>query len=192
MENNSNEIWRDVVGYEDTHQVSNLGRVRVKERVINTSTGKRKYKSKLLNIQTSVGGYKFVILIVNNNRKTAYIHRLIAEAFIPNPDNLPCVNHKDEDKSNNIVDNLEWCTVEYNNTYGTRLERVSKTRSKPIIQYSLDDKFIRIWDSTKEAAKFIGCCRENINRCLIGATKTAFGFKWKYNDGIQIKRNINK
>ena len=137
MDSNSNEIWRDVVGYEDTHQVSNLGRVRVKERVINTSTGKRKYKS------------------------------------------------------NNIVDNLEWCTVAYNNTYGTRLERVSKTRSKPIIQYSLDDKFIRIWDSTKEAAKFIGCCRENINRCLVGVTKTAYGYKWKYNGGIQIKRNIN-
>lgn len=180
MEYNSNEIWRDVVGYEDTHQVSNLGRVRVKERVINTSTGKRKYKSKLLSIQTSVEGYKFVILIVNNNRKTAYIHRLIAEAFIPNPDNLPCVNHKDEDKSNNSIENLEWCTVAYNNTYGTRLERVSKTRSKAIIQYSLDDKFIRIWDSTREAAKFIGCCRENINRCLVGDTKTAFGFKWRY------------
>lgn len=179
MDSNSNEIWRDVVGYEDTHQVSNLGRVRVKERVINTSTGKRKYKSKLLSVQTS-GGYKFVILVVNNNRKTAYIHRLIAEAFIPNPDNLPCVNHKDEDKNNNSVDNLEWCTVAYNNTYGTRLERVSKTRSKPIIQYSLDDKFIRIWDSTKEAAEFIGCCRENINRCLVGATKTAYGFKWRY------------
>ena len=93
MEYNSNEIWRDVVGYEDTHQVSNLGRVRVKERVINTSTGKRKYKSKLLSIQTSVEGYKFVILIVNNNRKTAYIHRLIPKAFIPNPDNLPYVYH---------------------------------------------------------------------------------------------------
>lgn len=191
MDSNSNEIWRDVVGYEDTHQVSNLGRVRVKERVINTSTGKRKYKSKLLRIQTS-RGYKFVTLVVKNNRKTAYIHRLVAEAFIPNPENLPEVNHKDENKLNNCVDNLEWCTVAYNNTYGTRLERVSKTRSKPIIQYSLDDKFIRIWDSTKEAAKFIGCCRENINRCLVGATKTAFGFKWKYNDGIQIKRNINK
>ena len=192
MEYNSNEIWRDIVGYEDTHQVSNLGRVRVKERVINTSTGKRKYKSKLLSIQTSVEGYKFVILIVNNNRKTAYIHRLIAEAFIPNPDNLPCVNHRDEDKSNNSIENLEWCTVAYNNTYGTRLERVSKTRSKSIIQYSLDGTFIRIWDSTREAAKFIGCCRENINRCLIGVTNTAYGFKWKYNDGIQIKRNINK
>ena len=191
MVNNSNEIWRDVVGYEDTHQVSNLGRVRVKERVINTSTGKRKYKSKLLSIQTSKG-YKFVILVVKNNRKTAYIHRLVAEAFIPNPENLPCVNHKDEDKLNNSVDNLEWCTVAYNNTYGTRLERVSKTRSKPIIQLSLDGEFIREWNSTKEAAKFIGCCRENINRCLVGVTKTAFGYKWKYNDGIQIKRNINK
>jgi len=191
MEYNSNEIWRDIVGYEDTHQVSNLGRVRVKERVINTSTGKRKYKSKLLSIQTSVGGYKFVILIVNNNRKTAYIHRLVAEAFIPNPENLPEVNHKDEDKSNNSIENLEWCTVAYNNTYGTRLERVSKTRSKSIIQYSLDGTFIRIWDSTREAAKFIGCCRENINRCLIGVTNTAYGFKWKYNDGVQIKRNIN-
>lgn len=187
----SNEIWRDVVGYEDTHQVSNLGRVRVKERIIDTSTGKRKYKSKLLRIQTSIGGYKFVILVVKNNRKTAYIHRLVAEAFIFNPDNLPCVNHIDEDKSNNIVDNLEWCTVAYNNTYGTRLERVSKTRSKPIIQLSLEGDLIREWDSTKEAAKFIGCCRENINTCLRGVTKTAYGYKWKYNDCIQIKRNIN-
>lgn len=183
MEKNSLiEIWKDVVGYESTHQISNLGRVRVKERIIHTSTGNRIYKSKLLNPQTTNGNYKFVILIVNNNRKTAYIHRLVAEAFIPNPDNLPCVNHKDEDKNNNEVSNLEWCTVAYNNSYGTRLDRVSKAMSKPILQYTLKDEFIREWSSTKEAAKSIGCGRENINSCLIGRTKTASGFKWRYKE----------
>lgn len=180
MEYNSNEIWRDVVGYEGRYQASDLGNI------------KSLISNKILKPRIDKNGYFKVILYTGNGDKKEFrLHRLIAETFIPNPENLPCVNHIDEDKTNNAVDNLEWCTVAYNNTYGTRLERMSKTRSKPIIQLSLEGDFIREWNSTREAAEFMGCCRENINRCLVGVTKTAYGYKWKYNDGIQIKRNIN-
>ena len=168
MENNSNEIWRDIAGYEGLYKVSTEGNIKSIKR------------NKLLSLYTNHGGYKKVDLCKNNTRKHYSVHRLVAQAFIPNPDNLPQVNHKDEDKSNNCVSNLEWITHKDNCIYGTRLERMSKTRSKPIIQLSLDGTFIREWDSTREAAKFIGCFRQNINNCLRGVTKTAYGYKWRY------------
>lgn len=179
MDSNSNEIWRDVVGYEGLYKVSTEGNIKSIRR------------NKLLSPDTGRNGYKRVSLYKNKTIKHYSVHRLVAQAFIPNPNNLPQVNHKDEDKSNNCVSNLEWITHKDNCIYGTRLERMSKTRSKPIIQLSLEGDFIREWNSTREAAKFIGCFRQNINNCLRGVTKTAYGYKWKYNDGIQIKRNIN-
>ena len=180
MEKNSLiEIWKDVVGYESTHQISNLGRVRVKESTIHTSTGNRIYKSKLLNPQTNNGNYKFVTLIVNNNRKTAYIHRLVAEAFIPNPDNLPCVNHKDEDKTNNSVDNLEWCTYQYNNSYNDKGKRISATKSIPVYQFDLNGNLIKEWKSMKEAGKSLGIDEANISAACSGKLKTYKGFIWK-------------
>lgn len=108
-----NEVWKDIEGYEGKYQVSNLGRVRGLDR--KNSMGKT-VKGRILKPRKTHAGY----LRAHLCRDDRYIHRLVAEAFIPNPNNLPQINHKDEDKANNSVDNLEWCTCEYNLSYGSR------------------------------------------------------------------------
>jgi group I intron endonuclease len=114
------EIWKDIEGYEGLYQVSNLGDVRS----LKYAGGN---KVKLLKQSTDKKGYKRVVLCKDRKKKNHWIHRLVAIAFIPNPNNLPIVNHIDECKSNNMVSNLEWCTLVYNNAYGTRNERISKS-----------------------------------------------------------------
>ena len=122
------EIWKEITGYEGLYQVSNLGNVR---RIGHLETNKngiqRTLKDKNLKPKVDGKGYVHVILFNHNKRKTIRIHRLVAEMFIPNPNNYPQVNHKDEDKQNNKVDNLEWCTNKYNSNYGNRCQNISKT-----------------------------------------------------------------
>ena len=114
------EEWRDIKGYEGLYQVSSLGRVKS----LNYNHTK---KEKVLDFKPNKYGYKVTYLYNNNERKPYSVHRLVAEAFIPNPNNYKEVNHKDENKSNNCVDNLEWCTAKYNSNYGTRNKRISDT-----------------------------------------------------------------
>lgn len=113
------EIWKEIEDYEGEYEVSNLGNVR-------SLNYRRSGEIKLLKQYTDKKGYKYVRLSKNGKGKIYKIHRLVAMAFIPNPDNLPIVNHIDECKSNNMVSNLEWCTVAYNNTYGTARKRASE------------------------------------------------------------------
>ena len=119
-----------------------------------------------------VRGYHQVILCKEGKGKCYYIHRLVAKAFIPNPDNLPQVNHKDEDKSNNCVNNLEWCTAKYNVNYGTRTERISK----PVYCEELDKTFY----GAREAARELGLHDGNIISCCKGRYKTTGGYHWRY------------
>ena len=116
------EIWRPIEGYEGLYEVSNLGRVRSLDRFYY-----RLHKGKVLSPTKDRYGYLTVTLNCNGKSKTIKIHRLVAQAFLPNPDNLPQVNHKDEVKSNNCVDNLEWCSAKYNVNFGTRQERYRNT-----------------------------------------------------------------
>jgi hypothetical protein len=118
------EIWKPVNDYEGLYEVSNLGRIRSLDRVeiIATrwgSTTERFHKGKILKPQLDGRGNYLHVTLGRNNTKQ--VHRLVADAFIPNINNYPQINHKDEDKTNNCVDNLEWCTAQYNNTYGTRI-----------------------------------------------------------------------
>lgn len=124
------EVWKDIQGYEGLYQVSNLGRVRHLPYTIKWG-GKLEHRPlKESNQHKNTGGYCIVVLSKNSKSKQFLIHRLVAQAFIPNPDNLPEVNHIDEDKTNNKVDNLEWCDRKYNINYGTRTERAVKTRKE--------------------------------------------------------------
>ena len=116
------EIWKNIQGYEGLYQISNLGRVK----------SLHYNKEKILKPNKYGAGYYGVALSKNNKHKRYSIHRLVAIAFIPNPNNLPQVNHKDEDKTNNRVDNLEWCTNEYNMNYGTRNERANEKISETV------------------------------------------------------------
>ena len=131
-------------------------------------------------------GYYRIVLYRDGESKTYTIHRLVALAFIPNPDNLPIINHKDENTSNNNVGNLEWCDYRYNNTYGTRLERVSKIhlnrkdQSKKVKQFTKDGVFIKEYPSIMEAERQTGFNHSGILSCCIGRYKQAYNYIWRY------------
>lgn len=129
---------------------------------------------------TTSRGYKTVVY----KYKHYLVHRLVAECFIPNPDNLPYINHKDENKTNNNVNNLEWCTPEYNVNYGTSITRriekqKNNVRSKPVLQYTLEGELVKEWPSIKECGRN-GFNTGNVCRCCKGKTKTHKGYKWIY------------
>lgn len=125
------EEWRPIEGYEGIYEVSSYGRVRSLDRYVRCkSKSYRLKKGSILSPAKDKNGYLKVVLSCNRKCNTINVHRLVAQAFIPNPDNLPEVNHKDEDKTNNSVDNLEWCNHSYNINYGTRKERERDTKMK--------------------------------------------------------------
>ena len=163
------EIWKDKKDYEGHYQVSNFGRVK------SIKFG----KEIILKQHINKGGYYYVCLLKNGKHKNYYVHRLVAEAFIDNPDNLPQVNHKDENKTNNSVDNLERCTNEYNHNYGTINERISQSQSKPVLQYDLNGNLIKEWKSINECGRN-GFNQGDICKCCNGKRKTAKGFIWVY------------
>lgn len=125
-------------------------------------------------------GYNRITLCKDGKVKYILIHRLVALAFIPNPDNLPIINHKDENPSNNNVENLEWCSIKYNNTYGTRLERSAIANWKPIRQFTKDGLFIKEYTSLKEAARQTGFYKSAISQCCNGKLKSSHGYIWRY------------
>lgn len=126
------EIWKPVKGFEGYYEVSDLGRVRSIDRVIYDNVRKcnRLLKGRVLVQRDNGNGYRSVLLCKEHKLYNKYVHILVAEVFLDNKDSLPQVNHKDEDKSNNTVANLEWCTQYYNNEYGTRKKRWYETRIK--------------------------------------------------------------
>lgn len=177
------ELWKDITGYEGWYQVSNLGRVRSLDRYVNGNKINCDFqlmKGKILKGTKDKLGYYRVILRRNVTYKAMLVHRLVAEAFIPNPENLPYINHKDENPGNNIVDNLEWCTPQYNVVYGSGVERAAKHKWRKVIQYDKEGNEIARWDSLKAAAASIGRAQQNISRCCRGKAPSCGGYIWKY------------
>lgn len=133
MDEYAQEVWRDIIGYEGRYQVSNLGRVkRLRYEYVDTyKSGRHRVKpERIVTASVAKMGYYMVDLHLNGRRKRCYVHRLVAQSFVPNPDNLFYVNHKDENMLNNRADNLEWCTAAYNVSYGTNRVRSVETRRK--------------------------------------------------------------
>ncbi len=182
------EIWKDIPGYEGKYQISSTGEVK-------SLNYRGSNKSKLLKQRYDKNGYKEVRLSKNNISTSYRTHRLVAMVFIPNPNNLPMVNHIDECKSNNNVNNLEWCDAKYNNNYGSMKEHLKgeksplygvkgkeHPKSKAILMYTKDGKFIRRFDSTAEACEYLGkkYLGNSINHCLKGKSKSAYGYVFQY------------
>ena len=172
-----NEIWKPIDGCEVYYCISNLGNVMSVDRFVKCRNGRVKhFLGKLKHLRTDKDGYKCVSLWKNSKSYNKRIHRLVAEAFISNPNNYDVINHKDEIKDNNCAANLEWCTVDYNNRYGSK----TKNTRKQINQSALDGNFIKTWDSLLSAAKYYNCSRSNLTEVCKGRQRTCKGFIWKY------------
>ena len=175
------EIWKDIQGYEGVYQISNLGEIKSLERMIVTNDNiTKKIKEKILKPCLRKNGYYGIVLKKDDKSKYYAIHRLVAQHFIPNPNNLPQVNHKDENKINNCVENLEWCTSQYNINYGTHNERQALAKSKTVYQYSLEKELLNIWKSTHDVKYKLGYGQGNIASFCRGERKTAYGYIWSY------------
>lgn len=170
------EEWRDIKGYEGYYQVSNMGRVK---RLKITGKDGRTYRERIL-IPVYNTRYLNVSLCKNGIIKQYRVHRLVCTAFLENPNNYPCINHKDENRLNNNADNLEWCTVKYNNSYGTNIMRRAKARSRAVVQMDLDGKVIKRWDSLKEAKKSLNIKGTGITAACRGRQHTSGGYRWCY------------
>ena len=176
-----NEIWKEIKDYTN-YYVSNKGNIlNIYEKAIKRNSKEKGIAFRILKPTIDSNGYCCICLYKNNVSKIFKVHRLVAEAFIKNPKNLPQINHKDENKYNNIVDNLEWCTQQYNMNYGCRNEKVSKNQSKyKIIQMDKNNNIIKIWDNIWELTHNTNFKKYNIYCCCRGKYKTAYGYKWKY------------
>lgn len=172
------EIWKDIPGYEELYQISNLGRVR-SYKLGYKFCDRLVYKHK---------GYIRTALCKNNRCIHFYVHRLVAQVFLPNPDNLPEVNHKDGNKTNNCVDNLEWCTRQENMNHArktglwpfTEHMRIALIHPKEISQYAMSGKFLRSYESVKDAHLQTGINAGNICLCCKGKRNSAGGYIWEY------------
>lgn len=197
------ELWKDIKGYEGLYQVSNEGRVKSLDHTIVCDNGKgvatKKQSGKIRKFTELVKGYKRVTLSKDGIEKQYSVHRLVAEAFIDNPDNLPCVNHKDENPRNNDCTNLEWCTHKYNLNYGTCQQRKKeklkgkkmkapqellaaiKAKRKKVYQYTLDGKLLCVYNSLREASRLNNISAGNLSCVCNGKQKTANGYLWAFN-----------
>lgn len=174
------EIWKDIKDYEGLYQISSYGRVK---RLRFTNGHLDFEKTKILKPYKDGGKNYFVVgLYKNGNRKYKQVHRLVAEAFIPNTKNLPLVNHKDENKENNRADNLEWCTHKYNSNYGNARSKMSERAKKKINKYDINMNLLCSYNSIQEASDENNIDRRSIyDYCKL--KKLSYGkYYWRYAD----------
>lgn len=159
------EVWKDIFGYGGDYQVSNLGRVR----------SHKQGSWKVLQAVKKDTGY-MVVRLCSDKIRLHYVHRLVAQAFLPNPQNLGCVNHKNQKRDDNRASNLEWCTYFYNNHYS---DIYKKTR-KRVVQYTKSMVRVRSYSSQGEASRLTGIYQPNISDCCHRKRETAGGYFWRF------------
>jgi len=184
------EIWKDIPGYEGYYQISSIGRVKAVARTITGRWGKQRLKELIRRNGKNPKGYQLVDLHKNNISQTITIHRLVAMAFIVNPENKPCINHKNGIKDDNRVENLEWCTYAENNQHAIdtgltpppQKGKVGKLHncSKPVIQKRLDGSEIAKYECVRQASELTGANKSKISAVCRGERKTTGGYKWEY------------
>lgn len=181
---NDKEIWKDIEDYEGIYQISNLGRVKSLEKTMWNNHQNIKKEEMILKPNKDGKGYFCVKLYKNKKCKMKKVHRLVAQAFIDNPNNKKQVNHIDGNKENNCVNNLEWCTCQENikHSWKNHLHKPLKGKdnklSKEVLQYDLQGNFIKVWDCVEEARKTLHI--SNISSVCNGKRKKAGGYIWKY------------
>ena len=180
------EIWLDVKDYIGLYQVSNWGRVKSLERdEVYYANGKqvvRHRKERILRPKPDGGGYLQVILCKNGVQKPKGVHVLMAQAFLPNPNNYEHVHHRNHINTDNRIENLEWLSKEehYALHQSDRAEAVREACSKVVYQYTLDGFLVNVWESTREAERQLEFKHTNISRCCLGKDKTHKGYRWSY------------
>ena len=175
------ELWKDIQDYEGLYQVSNFGRIKSLSRKALRRYGTyRNVRERILKPQ--IDTYLHVKLYKDGKGVSKPIHRMVAEAFLANPDKLPQINHKDENKHNNHLSNLEWCTAKYNGNYGTSSKRIARKLKKRVTQYDLDNNFIVEYESLKQLKEVKGFDSGLISCVCRGIYKQAYGYKFKYKE----------
>jgi len=183
------ENWKRINSF-DNYLISTLGRVKSIARLeIRKDSKPLPVKETILKQFVDIKGYAHVGMKRNDNKwQTKQVHRLVAEAFLPNPNNQPCVNHKDENKLNNCVDNLEWCTVNYNVNYGSRNHNVSKSLknnpkiSKTVLQFDTNGNLIKEWSSLNQIKRESNLNISRISLKCRGKVKQFGNYIWKYKE----------
>lgn len=174
-----NEVWKDVKGYEGLYRVSNMGQVKSLTRTRKNHSKIQVVPGKILTQSVASNGYFTVSFCAGTVQKTICVHRIVAEAFIPNPDGKRTVNHKNGVKTDNRVENLEWATYSENLTHAHHFG-LNKVFTRPVLQYSKHGKFIAEHESISKAARSINKRHGCILRCCRGFRPTAYGYIWRY------------
>lgn len=164
-------IWKDVKGYEGLYQVSDTGLI--KSLISYKGNGPH-----ILSSCTGSSGYQIVVLCDGKTKRSKTVHRIVATSFLPNPDGHPCINHKDENKANNAVSNLEWCSYSYNGTYGIH-GKILEEKKKPVAMCSTDGCVLKTFKSRCDAAREMGGSPGCITRAINGTRKSYKGYAWK-------------
>lgn len=173
------EIWKDIKGYEGLYMVSNLGRIKSIDRTVIQQGREQKYSGRIIQPYVNNSGYLMVSISRGNNKKRFTVHYLVASAFIPNPHNFPQINHINENKLDNNVSNLEWCSIKYNINYGTCTYRRAIKMGKGVARYKKDGQLVDMYYSIHEACRKTGIARASISSCLKGRMITAGNCFWK-------------
>ena len=176
------EIWKDIKGYEGLYMVSNMGRVKSLERTVRNGRGYRIVAERILKAKKNNCGYLQVQLYKEGKDKWYYVHVLVATAFLENPMGYKEINHIDENKQNNCMENLEYCSRSYNVNYGTGSKRSAEKRSKSVFSVDKESGLIMWWQSASEAGRIMGIAQNNICACCKGRGKSVGGHYWFYAD----------